>query len=61
MITIDTDKCAGCGDCAAFCPNDCIGLEFFQGRTVAYAEPEDCISCGICESECPSGAISQSG
>jgi len=57
MIIIDTELCEGCGDCAAACPEDCIGLEFARGKTTAYVELEDCAQCGVCESVCPNGAI----
>jgi len=57
MITIDTELCEGCGDCAAACPEDCIGLESARGKTAAYVELEDCTQCGVCESVCPNRAI----
>jgi len=59
MIIIDTELCEGCGDCAAACPEDCIGLEA-EGNNcdvVAYIESEDCTQCRVCESVCPNGAI----
>jgi len=57
MIYINQEICEGCGDCAALCPHDCIGMESVQGRTVPHAEPEDCTDCGVCVSTCPNGAI----
>ncbi len=57
MIIIDTELCEGCGDCVAFCPNDCLGLESTQGKITAYIESEDCTQCRVCESVCPNGAI----
>ena len=61
MIIIDTELCEGCGDCVAFCPNDCLGLEHVQGKTQAHFESEGCTQCGVCESVCPNEAITLVG
>lgn len=57
MIKIDTESCDGCGDCAAFCPNDCLGLEYVQGKTSVYFQLDACVRCGVCVSVCPNEAI----
>lgn len=46
-----SDRCVGCGQCAAFCPVDAI-------RVCARASFTDaCTSCGICAEYCPNSAI----
>ncbi len=47
-----TDKCIGCGACAAQCPVSCIADK--GGR---YEIDENtCIGCGGCSNVCPVGA-----
>lgn len=68
FITIDTDKCDGCGRCRESCPkrvleivaDDCDDLVAAVGeghrRTIKY----DCGPCGSdrpCQTACPQGAI----
>ena len=58
MIIIDTELCEGCGDCVAFCPEDCLGLgDEDNYDAVAYVLESCCTQCGVCESVCPNGAI----
>jgi len=53
-VTVDPDKCNGCG----LCFKDCIydGLKLVKGK--AQVKQENCIGCGNCELACPSDAIS---
>jgi NAD-dependent dihydropyrimidine dehydrogenase PreA subunit len=46
-------KCVGCGQCAAYCPNDAI---IVFGRA---SMNEKCVECGICLDYCPVFAISE--
>ena len=53
-ITIDREKCIGCGECAA----DCVSrhIELRDGQ--AYVrEGSGCIGCGHCYAICPVGAV----
>lgn len=46
-----TDKCIGCGSCAAACPMQCISK---RSDTEKYQiDATKCISCGTCASTCP--------
>ena len=54
-IKINTEKCTGCGDCVAVCPNNCLEID---GKNVKVKEDE-CIDCGLCVPECKKEAISE--
>ena len=51
-----TDKCIGCGACAASCPVSCIS----QGDSKYVIDKDTCIGCGTCAAVCPVGAPCES-
>jgi ferredoxin len=61
QVTIDNEKCTGCGLCAEVC-SDAI-LELIDGIAVATNKDSvfGCIGCGQCMAICPEGAISVNG
>lgn len=53
-MTVDQEKCIGCGKCAADCfPND---IEFIDKK--AHIKNISCFKCGHCIAVCPVNAIS---
>ena len=59
IVTVDIDKCQGCGDCIENCPNEMLVLTEENGKQYAMftGDPDDCIGCLSCESSCEEGAI----
>ncbi len=58
QISVDRDKCIGCGACAATCPKS---FELKDGKAVALKGEVEKLTCEKdAESGCPVGAISVS-
>lgn len=53
-ITVDLDKCDGCGECVDSCPAECLSVE--DGKCV-YDEEVGCMGCETCMTVCPNQAI----
>jgi len=62
FVTVDQQRCRGCGTCEAVCKFEAILLgEKNNGVFAAQVTEDLCQGCGICVACCPSGALSQSG
>ncbi|MBS7654480.1 4Fe-4S binding protein [Candidatus Bathyarchaeota archaeon] len=53
-VSVDLDKCTGCGVCELVCPYEAISLDD-RGKAVIGLE---CGNCGLCASICPFRALS---
>lgn len=60
-ITIDENRCKGCGLCTIACAKKLVGLSDAPnslGFTVAvFSNPEKCTGCALCAEMCPDVAI----
>lgn len=52
-VTIDTDKCLGCGQCMVVCSHATIALSEGKARITGSS----CSQCGHCRAACPEAAI----
>lgn len=55
MITIDKNRCIGCGTCVWDCFPGAITIE---NKLATLTAPSNCIGCGHCIAVCPVGAVS---
>ena len=53
MLTIELDRCDGCGACVEVCPEEAIQLV----GGLAQIDSELCTECEACVQACPTGAI----
>ena len=54
-VSIDSEKCVGCGICVPLCPVQAISI--LNGK--AFIDQDGCTECLQCINECPNGAIRQ--
>jgi uncharacterized Fe-S center protein len=58
-LTVDEEKCIGCGKCFRNCPGHAISMVKGEGgKTVSCVDPKPCLGCCECMTVCPTGAIS---
>ena len=53
-VTVDTDKCTGCGECVDVCPVEVYELQ--DGKSTPVNE-EECLGCESCVEVCEQDAI----
>lgn len=61
-VTIDQEKCKGCGLCVNACPQKVLELDTSKLNLKGYhpakpARPEKCVGCAICGLMCPDCVI----
>jgi len=59
-ITIDTERCKGCGLCIKVCPNDCIEISKESNKVgffPAVFTGGKCTGCSMCALICPDAII----
>ena len=62
IVTVDEERCKGCGVCLLACPKKVLVMAEDRINTHGYnpAVPEkleECIACGFCARMCPDSAI----
>jgi len=61
-VTIDLDKCSGCGTCVDVCPMAVFKLlENENKKTSKVVAKDQCFACRACEVKCPDRAITVIG
>lgn len=53
-ITVDEEKCIGCGSCVDICPSEVYEL---QNEKATPVNVEECVGCESCVESCEQGAI----
>lgn len=54
-IILKSERCKGCGICAAFCPKGVLAINTLS--KIEIVKGDECIACGQCELRCPDYAI----
>ena len=55
FISVDAEKCTGCGDCIKVCLGGCFEIQKNQARVKSL---DTCMECGACWYVCEEEAIS---
>lgn len=53
LVTVNAEKCNGCGECVENCPQDI--LEVVDGKCEVVGD--DCMGCESCVEVCETGAV----
>jgi len=53
-LTLNTDKCIGCGKCTEVCPH---GVFEIADKKALIADKDACMECGACALNCPTNAL----
>ncbi len=53
-LTIDKEKCTGCGECVDICPSEVLEL---KDEKAEVANIDECLGCESCVETCPESAI----
>lgn len=56
MVTINQDKCEGCGACVDACPAKILAMA--EDKAEVSGDAADCLGCETCLELCPTEAFS---
>jgi 2-oxoglutarate ferredoxin oxidoreductase subunit delta len=61
-MTVDTDRCKGCGLCVTACPKKIVRIQTLRINKKGYytsecMDDDACIACALCAMMCPDCAI----
>jgi NAD-dependent dihydropyrimidine dehydrogenase PreA subunit len=56
-ISVDAEKCTGCGSCVDICPVGVYELKEDSKKKAVPTNTEQCLACRACEMSCPNQAI----
>jgi formate hydrogenlyase subunit 6/NADH:ubiquinone oxidoreductase subunit I len=57
-VTVDTERCVGCGGCAEVCPSRCVLMtDLDESTRVIRRHLDRCLLCGRCEEACAYDAV----
>ena len=61
-VTVNKERCKGCGLCVNACPKKVLELSETELNAKGYhpavvKNPDDCISCAMCATTCPDVAL----
>ncbi len=54
VVTVDTEKCVGDGNCVDVCP---VGVYELQDNKAVVVNGDECLGCESCLEVCETGAI----
>ncbi len=54
MVSVNADKCTGCGECVSVCPVDYLAV---NDDGICEAVGDECEGCESCVAVCPEDAI----
>jgi NAD-dependent dihydropyrimidine dehydrogenase PreA subunit len=53
-LTLDIDRCIGCGQCINVCPHQVFAMDSDKVRII---DRDSCMECGACSINCPVAAL----
>ncbi|MDD5456811.1 MAG: mercury methylation ferredoxin HgcB [Candidatus Margulisbacteria bacterium] len=53
-LSLDSEKCKGCGLCAVVCPHNVFAM---KNKKASIINKDNCMECGACAKNCAYGAI----